>query len=95
VGAKAIREEYYFMKKKIGKYMIFASFALFIVPLVVPFLTITTKLKVIFVSSAVILAEVLFWIGVLFIGHELASKYRDLLNPFKWLKNQNNTEKED
>ncbi|MDF2606402.1 MAG: hypothetical protein K0S34_592 [Bacillales bacterium] len=83
------------MKKTIGKYMIFASFALFIVPLAVPFFALTTKIKVIFVSVAVIFAEILFWIGVLFIGHELASKYRTFLNPFKWFKNQNKTDKED
>jgi uncharacterized membrane protein len=77
-------------KKKVlynlGIALIFASFALWIIPFAAPFAPVSAKSKAGIISGAVIVAEVLFWAGVLLVGKEVAKKIRGYVNPMNWRK---------
>jgi hypothetical protein len=73
---------------KIGIGMISISFLLWLVPVIAPFLNITSALKATLIAGALIAAEIIFWIGVVFVGKEVAAKYRGYFNPRNWRKKQ-------
>jgi hypothetical protein len=51
---------------------------------VVPFLPLTTAQKVGISGGLVVAAEVVFWGAALFLGKEVISRYRRLLDPRAW-----------
>ena len=73
---------------KIGILLILLSVVAFALMLLIPFLNIENKLKVIGSSSAFIAMEVLFWVGGLLVGKELFIKYKAYLNPKNLIKNK-------
>jgi len=73
---------------KLGILLILLSGVAFAVMLLIPFLNLENKLKVIGTSSAFIAMEVLFWVGGLLVGKELFKKYKSYLNPKNWFKNK-------
>jgi len=42
--------------------------------------------KAITITSCLIIGEVIFWIGALMVGKEVANKIRKSLNPVNWRK---------
>ena len=53
---------------------------------VVPFLPLTTAQKVGLSGGLVVAAEVVFWGAALFLGKEVISRYRSLLDPRAWFR---------
>ena len=51
---------------------------------VVPFLPLTTAQKVVLSGGLVVAAEVVFWGAALFLGKEVISRFRRLLDPRAW-----------
>ena len=47
---------------------------------VLPWLPITTAQKALLVPVLLVLAEILFWLGVLIVGKEAAQRYKQLFN---------------
>lgn len=66
---------------RIGMILIIASFIVWVMPLGIPFLPISGKMKAISITSALVMAEVLFWVGALMVGKEAARKIRTAINP--------------
>lgn len=60
--------------------------------LLIPFLDIESKQKVIGSSAAFIAMEVLFYAGGFLVGKELFVKYKSYLNPKNWFKNKSTEE---
>lgn len=79
---------------KIGMILIIASFVVWVTPLGIPFLPISGKMKAIGITSALVLAEVLFWIGALMVGKEAARKIRTAFNPKNW-KNKRDADRQE
>lgn len=79
---------------KIGMILIIASFIVWVMPLGIPFLPITGKMKAISITSALVIAEVLFWVGALMVGKEAARKIRTAFNPKNW-KNRKNADRQE
>jgi hypothetical protein len=69
---------------KFGIILILLSGVAFAVMLLIPFMNLENKYKVIGSSSAFIAMEVLFWVGGLLVGKELFMKYKSWLDPRKW-----------
>jgi hypothetical protein len=67
--------------KRIGSVLIVASFLPWFAAPAIPILPLTIGQKAIAVPSLLILAELLFWGGVLLVGKEVAERYRQTLNP--------------
>ena len=69
---------------KFGIILILLSGVAFAIMLLIPFLDLENKYKVIGSSSAFIAMEILFWVGGLLVGKELFMKYKGWLNPRNW-----------
>lgn len=74
---------------KIGMFLIILSFVVWVMPLGIPFLPITGKMKAISITSTLIMAEVLFWVGALMVGKEAARRIRTAFNPKNWKRRRN------
>ncbi|MGG1553935.1 MULTISPECIES: transporter suffix domain-containing protein [Paenibacillus] len=71
-----------------GLTFIIVSLTLWLTPFTVPFLPLDTKTKTGVISVALVISEICFWIGVLFVGKEVAKRIRSYLNPKNWRKGQ-------
>ncbi|GLC89597.1 transporter suffix domain-containing protein [Lysinibacillus piscis] len=69
---------------KIGMGLLIISLSLWLVPVVTPFLPIATATKAGIIVGVIIVAEVLFWLGALLVGKEVASKIKSYFNPKNW-----------
>jgi hypothetical protein len=69
---------------KLGLVLIVASCLLWAAVLVVPLLPFSLANKALIITSLVIISEVIFWLGILLAGKELAHRYRRQLNPIEW-----------
>lgn len=78
---------------KFGIALILLSGVAFALMLIIPFLSLDSKQKVVGTSAAFIAMEVLFYAGGFLVGKELFIKYKAYLDPRKWFKRKNNTEK--
>jgi hypothetical protein len=56
------------------------------VPVVVPFLPLTTGQKVWVSGALVVAAEAVFWVSALLLGREVVRRYRRLLDPRSWFR---------
>lgn len=72
---------------KFGIALIVVSLLSWLIPLIAPFTPYSTKVKAGIITGAIVFAEVVFWIGVLLVGKEVAAKFRGYLNPKNWRKN--------
>jgi type III secretory pathway component EscU len=70
--------------KRIGWAFIIISTIFWLIPFAMPFLSFSTTTKVGIAGVAVVIAEVLFWLGTVIIGKDVVEKYRKSL--FKWKK---------
>lgn len=74
---------------RIGIILIVISLVVWVSPLVVPFLPLSVSLKASIMTGLIIVAEILFWTGVVFAGKEVVGALRYYLNPKNWcIKNQ-------
>lgn len=71
---------------KFGIGLIIGSLFIWIIPIIVPFTPISLKLKGTIITIAVIIAEILFWVGAVLAGRTVAAKIRSYLNPRNWYK---------
>ncbi|QHE50904.1 transporter suffix domain-containing protein [Pontibacillus sp. HMF3514] len=73
---------------KVGIVLIVSSILIWVLsPIAIPLLPLTNEVKVISITSSLIIGEVIFWIGALMVGKEVANKFRKSLNPINWRKN--------
>ncbi|MGM7635107.1 transporter suffix domain-containing protein [Bacillus sp. Hm123] len=73
---------------KIGMGLIIGSSIFWIFPFIVPFLEFTTKMKAVLITSSLICAEIVFWLGLLLVGKEAAMKFRSSRNVRRWKRNK-------
>ena len=66
--------------QKLGLGLIIVSFVPWLAIFFVPSLALNLAQKAALVPSLAIIAEVIFWLGVLIVGKEAAQKYRQYLN---------------
>lgn len=66
--------------QKLGLSLIIVSFVPWIAILIIPSLALTLAQKAALVPILLIIAEVIFWSGILVVGKEAATKYRQYLN---------------
>lgn len=72
------------IQAKLGLVLIVVSCLLWAAIFVIPFLPFTLTNKATIITSLVIISEVIFWLGILLAGKELAHRYRRQLNPIEW-----------
>lgn len=78
--------KYSALLRKIGIFLVAASFVLYGGILIVPFTPFSGNTKIVMGSTLAVLGEVFFWIGGIILGKEFVARYKKYLNPFHWLK---------
>jgi hypothetical protein len=71
---------------KIGLVLIIGACLLWAAVLVIPFLPVSLDQKAVCLTSLILISEVMFWLGILLAGKELADRYRQQLNPIEWYR---------
>lgn len=51
---------------------------------ITPFIPFPTSIKVTVITGCIVLGEILFLIGAVFVGKEVVTKYKSKLNPKNW-----------
>ncbi len=69
---------------KVGWLFIIISCLCYLLVAIIPFLSFSLGLKTASITASIVLAEVFFWIGALFVGKEVIRKYKSLLKPKNW-----------
>jgi hypothetical protein len=62
--------------------------------LVVPFLKLQTSVKLTLVPVIIIVGEIAFWAGTIFLGKQLVKRYRNYLNPLNWFRKKSKSSSE-
>ncbi|MED3476096.1 transporter suffix domain-containing protein [Bacillus thuringiensis] len=52
--------------------------------LIIPFTSLSTQVKTIIIPGCIVIGEILFLIGAVFVGKEVVAKYKKYLNPKNW-----------
>ncbi|WP_148298809.1 transporter suffix domain-containing protein [Paenibacillus pini] len=68
---------------KIGVGLLVVSMLSWLIPVIAPFTPLPTKEKAMIITGAIIFAEVLFWVGTLLVGKEMAKKFKSYFLPKK------------
>jgi len=71
---------------RIGIVLIAVSTLLFASLLIIPFLSISTEIKLTVTTIVVIVSEITFWTGGLLVGKEVITKYKKYFNPLNWFR---------
>ncbi|MCK3685424.1 transporter suffix domain-containing protein [Maribellus sp. YY47] len=69
---------------KLGIFLMVFSGVFFAATFVIPFLELSSQTKVIASATSLVIMEVVFWAGGLFVGKELFSTYKKQLDPRNW-----------
>ena len=80
---------------KLGIGIIIFSLSLRLIPIITTFTPIPTKVKAGIIPGSIIVAEILFWLGALLVGKEVANKFKGYLNPKKWREKGDTQKNED
>lgn len=80
---------------KVGIGMIIVSLVFWIFPIIIPFISFSIGMKTTIITSAIIIAEILFWTGAVLAGKEAAVKIRGYFNPKNWRKKPNKQQEKD
>jgi putative effector of murein hydrolase LrgA (UPF0299 family) len=75
---------------KFGLLLIFFSCGMWVVVLAAPILPGSIAQKAVLTGSLVICSEIIFWLGIMLAGKELAHRYRQKLNPYYWWRKVTN-----
>lgn len=52
--------------------------------LIIPFTSLSTQVKNVVIPGCIVIGEILFLIGAVFVGKEVVAKYKKYLNPKNW-----------
>ena len=74
---------------KLGIFLMIFSGVFFAATFIIPLFELSSKTKVIAITTSLVLMEIVFWAGGLLVGKELFTKYKQNLNPGKWFKKKN------
>ena len=77
---------------KLGIFLMIFSGVFFGLMLLIPFLELENKQKIVWSSASLIAMEATFWVGGLLVGKELFTKYKAQLNPVNWFKKKTSEE---
>lgn len=79
---------------KLGIVLLILAVFCWIVAIIVPFTSLTFAVKSGIVTGGIIVGEILFWVGAIFVGREVVSKYKRYFNPKNWRRKRVEKERE-
>ncbi|QIE39404.1 transporter suffix domain-containing protein [Bacillus tropicus] len=69
---------------KVGIGLLIIYVLLWASALIIPFTSLSTQIKSIVIPGCIVIGEILFLIGAVFVGKEVVAKYKKYLNPKSW-----------
>lgn len=69
---------------KIGMGLLMLAIICWLLAAIVPMSPFLLTTKASLITGAFIIGEILFWIGALLVGKEVAAKFKSFLNPKNW-----------
>ncbi|HFJ9446490.1 MULTISPECIES: transporter suffix domain-containing protein [Bacillus] len=69
---------------KVGIGLLIIYVLLWASALMIPFTSLSTQIKAIVIPGCIVIGEILFLIGAVFVGKEVVAKYKKYLNPKNW-----------
>ncbi|WP_242229857.1 transporter suffix domain-containing protein [Bacillus cereus group sp. BfR-BA-01329] len=69
---------------KVGIGLLIIYVLLWASALIIPFTSLSTQIKSIVIPGCIVIGEILFLIGAVFVGKEVVAKYKKYLNPKNW-----------
>lgn len=75
---------------KLGIGLLITCIPFWIIPIIIPFTSLTTQIKAGIAVGSLILAEIIFWVGAVLVGKEMINKIKNYLNPKKQRNNKKN-----
>lgn len=69
---------------KVGIGLLIIYVLLWVSALIIPFTSLSTQVKAIVIPGCIVIGEILFLIGAVFVGKEVVAKYKKYLNPKNW-----------
>lgn len=80
---------------KIGLVLLSLAVLGWLIAVSIPFMPFSPAVKAAAISGVLVVAEILFWIGALFVGKEVAATFKSYLNPKNWRKKDKEHEHEE
>jgi hypothetical protein len=80
------------LQQRLGLSAILVSCALWATVAIIPLLALGSTQTTIAIAVSLLVSELLFWLGILLVGKQIAERYRQQLDPRYWLnklKNRN------
>ncbi|MBW8350164.1 transporter suffix domain-containing protein [Bacillus sp. IITD106] len=71
---------------KLGIGLLILSLLIWLIPVITPFMPLSIKMKASIITGSIIVSEIIFWVGALLVGKEVARKFKSYLNPKNWQK---------
>lgn len=68
---------------KLGIGLLITCIPFLIIPIIIPFTSLTTQIKAGIVAGSLILAEIIFWVGAVLVGKEMINKIKNYFNLIK------------
>lgn len=69
---------------KVGIGLLIIYVLLWASALIIPFTSLSTQIKAIVIPGCIVIGEIIFLIGAVFVGKEVVTKYKKYLNPKNW-----------
>lgn len=69
---------------KLGIALLITCIPFWIIPIIIPFISLSVQIKAAIITGSIITAEVIFWIGAILVGKEVINKIKNYFNPKKW-----------
>jgi hypothetical protein len=69
-----------------GVFLIILSTLFYVSLIVIPVLKLPVSTKLGITPVIIIIGEITFWIGGIFVGKEIIMKYKKYFNPLNWIK---------
>ncbi|MFA2831921.1 transporter suffix domain-containing protein [Bacillus paranthracis] len=69
---------------KVGIGLLIIYVLLWASALMIPFTSLSTQMKAIVIPGCIVIGEILFLIGAVFVGKEVVARYKKYLNPKNW-----------
>lgn len=79
---------------KLGLGLLLLAIVCWVIAATSTIIPVSLGIKASIITGSLIVGEIFFWIGAVFVGKEVVTKYRSYLNPKNWFKKERGQDNE-
>lgn len=68
----------------IGMVLLISTIPLWVIPIIVPFTSLSVGLKGGIITASLLIAEIMFWVGAVLVGKEVVAKFKSYFSLKRW-----------